>query len=183
MLAEGGVPGGGVLHPETIGVAAKQREDLALGEIGAAPGRGRPHRCVNSGGPRQPLERDEVTGLVVELILELDSNDRAVFTDQARELLADRAVPGLNERQVGGIVGPMFDRKLLDPVGEATVAHLTVGPRPNTDHDGEPHLSACLHEGAQIEITLEPVGALFGFVVIPEHVAGHHGDAAGLHQP
>ena len=73
VLAEGRVPRLVGVDPEPVAVAAVEGEHLARGQVGAAPrGRGEDRRreAVTA---RHPLERDEVAGLVVELVLELDA--------------------------------------------------------------------------------------------------------------
>ena len=78
VLAEGRVPRLVGVDPEPVAVAAVQREHLAGRQVGAAPrGRG-PERRREAGLARDPLERDQVAGLVVELVLELDGDHRAV---------------------------------------------------------------------------------------------------------
>ena len=99
-----------------------------------------------------------------------------------RELRAERGEPLVDEREVGGVVGAVGHRGVLHPVGEPAVAHLAVAPRADAQHHVEPEPLAQRHERGHVEPAAEVAMAALGFVVVPEHVGGHHGDAARAHE-
>ena len=182
VLAERGVPRLVGVDPEAVAVAAVEGQHLARGQLGTAP-RGR--REDRRGEPvplREPLQREEVPGLVVELVLELDRDHPARRTAVRRELGAQRGEPLVDEREVGGIVGAVLHRGILHPVGEPAVAHLAVAPRADAQHHVEPEPLAERHERGHVEPAAEVAVPALGLVVVPEHVGRDHGDAAGAHE-
>jgi hypothetical protein len=77
----------------------------------------------------------------------------------------------------------VFDGGRLHPVGKAAIADLAMAPGPQAQDYVQAEGGAQPDEGGNIQVAIETHVPLDLFVVDPEDVAGHHGDAAGLHQP
>ncbi len=177
VLPEGPMPSRIGVHPEAVAVAAEEREHLLRRERGVPPPRRGPERRRHPQLPGQPLERDQVPRLVVQLVLQLDREDllRNAPAVQGRRQLRP---PLAHQVEVAAVVGAVRDRRRLDAVGEPAVAHLRVDPRPDAEHDVEPGLAAEVHEGREVEVAVEARPAALGHVVQPRHVGRDDGDAA-----
>ncbi|BCJ55150.1 hypothetical protein Asp14428_66250 [Actinoplanes sp. NBRC 14428] len=183
VVAERRVPGRVGVDPEAVAVAAVQREDLLGGQVGAAPRGGDPQRRGQPGLPGEALEGDEVAGLVVQLVLQLDGEHRAVARAASGEGGGELAEPFPDQFQVRRIVGPVPHGRVPDPVGEPAVAALAVAPRADPQDDVEPGRRALVEERADVEVAVEAWRVPMLDVVQPEHVRGHRRDAAGPHLP
>lgn len=171
----GVVPGG-------FGVARVEREELVGGQVCHAPRRGGPQSRGDPGVLGHVLEAAQVFGLVVELVLDLDGDDRsAPGVVQPVQFGADARVVGLDEFEVGGVVGAGPGTGVLYPLGEPAVAGLAVGPGADP-HDGvQSALGDHLQEGPEVPVAVEAEVSAVLFVVVPEEVGGDDVDAAGAH--
>ncbi len=178
VVAEVRRPGRVRVDPEAVAVTAVQREDLLLGQLGAVPGGGGPDRRVHAGLAGHALERAQVLRLGVELVLDLDAEHPVEpVTDRG----AEGGEPLLDHPQVARVVGTVPDRGLPHPVGEATVAAFGVHPGADPQHDVQARVDDQVDERPDVQVVVETVVTLLRRVVQPEDVAGHDGDAAGLH--
>ena len=148
----------------------------------ATPPRRRPQRRREAGFARQALERGDVLGLVVQLVLDLDADHSALGTAEAGDLPRHLLVPASRELQVDGIVGARAGRCLDHPVRVAAVAHLAVAPRPDADDDVDTDTLGGLDERGDVEVSLEADLSTDGFVVDPEQVGRHRGETGRHHQ-
>lgn len=183
VLAEAGVPRRVRLGPEAVAVPAVQREDLACGQLRSAPCGRRPQRCGDARLACQLLEGEEVLGSVVELVLELDRDDRSARLRAAVEGGGELTEPLRHEREVGGIVRAVCDRLRLHPIGQAPVAHFAVRPRPDAQRDLEAGRRALVDERGNVELAVEARVSRQRDVVDPEHVGRGDRDAAGAQLP
>lgn len=130
----------------------------------------------------EPFEREQVAGPVVELVLDLDGDDRtAVSPVHSPQLLPEGREPPPYGLQIGGVVGARCAVTGEHPVGQSAVAHLGVAPGADTGDEAEAVAAAQLGETPQIAVPVEPDTALGLLVVDPDRVGGDDGDPAGLH--
>ncbi len=182
VLAAGVGPAAVRLGPEGLGVAAVQREQLVGRELDPAPRGRRPQRGAQSGPLGDPLEGQEVAGLVVELVLDLDGHDRAaVGPVEAAQLFGDRREPGAHGFQIGGVVGARDAVAGQQPVGQAAAPDLRVRPRADTGDEVQPVTGAQLGEPAHVAVAVEADAALDLLVVDPDEVTGDGGHSGRLH--
>lgn len=85
MLTEGAMPLRLRINPETVGMAAVHWQDLASRQLCAAPSGCHPERSIHSHFASHLLQRAYVLGLVVEFVLDLDTDDVPVRTEQAAQ--------------------------------------------------------------------------------------------------
>ena len=171
--------------PEPVGVAPVDGDQRIERHLGGAPAGGRPERRADAVGLGQLAQRREVLRLVVELVVDLHGDDRRarvlVVAEEPGELPPDVRVPLADQCEVVRVVGPVCDGQPLQPVGEAAVAGLAVCPRPDPQHDLEPHRLGRLHEAAHVEVEIPSPLAATLLVQDPDQVRGHEVDAARLH--
>lgn len=128
------------------------------------------------------LQRAEVAGLVVELVLDLDRDDRAaVRAVQAVQLRRDRLPPGADGAQVRRVVGAGGRGAGEYPVGEAAAPDLRVRPRADAGDEVQAVAGAEPGEAAQVAVGVEADAALGLLVVDPDDVRGDGRDPARLH--
>lgn len=128
------------------------------------------------------LQRAEVAWLVVELVLDLDRDDRAaVRAVQAVQLRRDRLPPGADGAQVRRVVGARGRGAGQYPVGEATAPDLRVRPRADAGDEVQAVAGAEPGETAQVTVGVEADAALGLLVVDPDDVRGDGRDPARLH--
>src|SRR2546422_11358021 len=110
--------------------------------------------------------------LVVELVLDLDGDDRAaVGAVEAAQLLGDGREPGAYGLQIGGVVGAGCAVAGQQPVGEAAAPDLRVGPGADAGDEVQAVTGAQLGEAAQVAVAVEADAALCLLVVDPDDVA------------
>nr|GEU28584.1 hypothetical protein [Tanacetum cinerariifolium] len=173
-------------RPRFVDIAAEHGRHRTGRVHGAVPACHRVQRRVEPGLEGQPLERGDVFGALagtaqIVFVFQLHADHGpAVLEHQPLQLPADLAVQARHVMQVLGIVAAR-GHAVHHPVRHAAEAHFRVGPRADAHHRLQSHLSAQLQEAAQVA-AVGPVelAGLF-LVVVPDDVAGHHGDAGRLH--
>ena len=121
-------------------------------------------------------------GVVHQLVFQLDAhNGPALLVGEALHLAVDFPVPQAGFLQVAGVVVPQGVGLLQQPVWEAAVAALAVGPGADAYHRLQARPLARQQKGADVPVAGEVEPAFLLLVVNPEQVGGHHGDAAGFH--
>ncbi len=168
--------------PRRLGVARVHGEEFVGGELRLPPGRRGPQRRGDPGVLRHPLEGAEVFGLVVQLVLDLDGDDRpAPGVVEAVEFRADPRVVGPDQVEVGGVVGASPGAGVLDPVREAAVAGFAVCPGADPHHGVHAARAGQLDERADVAVAVEAELAAVLLVVVPEQVGRDDADAPGPH--
>ncbi len=183
VRAEARVPAVVGLDPEAVGVAAEQGEHLAVRQLRAAPRGGRPQRRGEPGLAREPLQRHEMPGPVVELVLELDTDDRPTRLCAPVQGLCQPAEPLPDEVQVGRVVAAVVDRGILHPLRESAVARLTVTPRADPQDQLEAGRGDLVDERGDVEVAVERGLPADGLVMVPEHIRRGDRDARRAHLP
>ena len=186
MLARAARP---TLHlpvPEGIGVAAKDGEDLAAGRhLRRAPTGHGVQGHIEANLARHIEQGLDVPGVVEQLVLDLNADDRAtVFPQQPLHLPVDLSVKAPDVFEIArGIFADVTAALRQQPVGEAAVAAFAVRPRPNAGVGEEAHLFAQLDKVPQIQRPTPVELPLHLLMVNPKDIRGGNGDAARLHLP
>ncbi|CAM5599017.1 hypothetical protein SVIOM74S_00500 [Streptomyces violarus] len=182
VLAAGVGPAAVRLRPERLRIAAEQRKQFLTRELDPAPGGRRPQRRAQSGFLSQALQRAQMAGLVVELVLDLDRDDRAAVRPvQAAQLPGDLREPGAHGLQIRRIVGARRAGAGEQPVGQAAVAHLGVAPGADARDEVQAVPGAQLGEATQVAVAVEADPSLDLLVVDPDDVGRDGGHPARLH--
>ena len=175
--------GGELAVPETFGVNAVQRQNLAEGQgcLQLGPAGTGVERRIEAGIAGDPFQREQVLGGAAVFVFQLDADDgAAVLPEQAAELGGDLLIERGGAGEVGGIVGTDLAAG-DDPVGQAAVADFAVAPRSAAHDDAQTDVAGRLDEAAQLA-RAGPVPLAFDLLVVnPENVGGDDVDAAGLH--
>ena len=170
--------------PEPVGIVAIERQHLAvwnrLPESGPA-GEGVEWQ-FESDAVCHLLELHQVGAVAAPFIVELSSDDgSSVFPLQALHLREYLAVESLDVSEKHLVHRARLAAREHDPVGYAAAAYLAVAVGADAQHDGHPLRLASLQEAAQVPLSAPVILPLNLLDVVPEDIAGQHGDAALLH--
>jgi len=119
-------------------------------------------------------------------IFQLDADDRsAVLPQKSFCLVADLIVKLRDVTEITRIVPAqgkhLVVAQLLQPVGEAAVAHFAMAPRANPQQHVQTHGLAGFEEFPQV-VPAGPIPDALDFLVVnPKNVGRHDADSAGLY--
>ncbi len=173
------------LAPGGIRIGGKDREDLVHRDPRAACRIPAGHRV--QGNPkadllRHSLQRPQVLRPIRQLVLKLHGDHRAaILVEEALYLPKDGGIPPPHQLQIGRIIRAQRKALVQEPVREAPVSRLAVGPWADPQYHKEALLPAELHKGPHIVLPGKVQGSLLFLMADPEQVGGDETDAARLH--
>ena len=170
--------------PESIGIVAIKRNHLSKGNGGAqfGPAGTGIEREVEATVVGNLLQGHEVGAFAPVLIIKLTGDDRAaIFPLQSLHLGENLPVEQLGIVHEGGVLFTHLASLAEHPVGDATIAHLTVTEGTQAQDDWHIFLLTDFEETSQITLAAPVEDAFLFLNVVPEDIGGEDGHASFFH--